>query len=175
MTFLELAEKRYSCRKFSDRKVEEEKIEALLKAAQLAPTAVNFQPQRILVLTDKEKIKSLDENGCTRYTFNAPLMMVVCYDKGKSWKRSFDGKDEGIVDASIITTHMMLEAVELGLGSTWVGAFDPAKAREILEVPENYEIVSLLPIGYPAMEPSERHHKRIDISEFTFRNRFDKD
>ena len=162
MTFLELAEKRYSCRKFS----------ALLKAAQLAPTAVNFQPQRILVITDKEKIKSLDENGCTRYTFNAPLMMVVCYDKGKSWKRSFDGKDEGIVDASIITTHMMLEAVELGLGSTWVGAFDPAKAREILEVPENYEIVSLLPIGYPAMEPSERHHKRIDISEFTFRNKF---
>ena len=161
MTFLELAEKRYSCRKFSDREVEEEKIEALLKAAQLAPTAVNFQPQRILVITDKEKIKSLDENGCTRYTFNAPLMMVVCYDKGKSWKRSFDGKDEGIVDASIITTHMMLEAVELGLGSTWVGAFDPAKAREILEVPENYEIVSLLPIGYPAMEPSERHHKRI--------------
>ena len=174
MTFLELAEKRYSCRKFSDREVEEEKIEALLKAAQLAPTAVNFQPQRILVITDKEKIKSLDENGCTRYTFNAPLMMVVCYDKGKSWKRSFDGKDEGIVDASIITTHMMLEAVELGLGSTWVGAFDPAKAREILEVPENYEIVSLLPIGYPSMEPSERHHKRIDISEFTFRNRFDK-
>ena len=172
MTFLELAEKRYSCRKFSDREVEEEKIEALLKAAQLAPTAVNFQPQRILVLTDKEKIKSLDENGCTRYTFNAPLMMVVCYDKGKSWKRSFDGKDEGIVDASIITTHMMLEAVELGLGSTWVGAFDPAKAREILEVPENYEIVSLLPIGYPAMEPSERHHKRIDTSEFTFRNKF---
>lgn len=172
MTFLELAEKRYSCRKFSDREVEEEKIEALLKAAQLAPTAVNFQPQRILVITDKEKIKSLDENGCTRYTFNAPLMMVVCYDKGKSWKRSFDGKDEGIVDASIITTHMMLEAVELGLGSTWVGAFDPAKAREILEVPENYEIVSLLPIGYPAMEPGERHHKRIDISEFTFRNKF---
>ena len=98
MDFLQLAKERYSCRKFTDQNIEEEKIEALLTAAQLAPTAVNFQPQRILVLTDKDIIKKLDENQCTRYTFNAPLIMVVCYDTEKSWKRKYDNSDEGSVE-----------------------------------------------------------------------------
>lgn len=172
MDFLELAEKRFSCRKFKDKPVEEEKIQAMLKVAQLAPTAVNFQPQRILVLTDKEKITSLDTNKCTRYTFNAPLMMVVCYDTEKSWKRRCDDHDEGEIDASIITTHIMLEAYELGLGCTWVGAFNPEIAKEVLNIPENYNVVALLPIGYPDEEPSAKHSERIAIEEFTFRNEF---
>lgn len=172
MDFLELAEKRYSCRKFTEQPIEEEKIQKLLKSAQLAPTAVNFQPHRILVLTDKEKINALDTSKCTRYTFNAPLIMVICYDKEKSWKRRYDNKDEGIVDASIITTYMMLEATQLGLGCTWVGSFNPEVAKEVLSIPENYEPVALLPIGYPNAEPSEAHSKRIDISEFAFRNNF---
>ncbi len=172
MDFLELARERYSCRKFKQQQVEEEKIQALLTAAQFAPTAVNYQPQRILVLTDKEKIKSLDENKCTRYTFNAPLIMVVCYDTEKSWKRRYDNSDEGIVDASIVTTHIMLQATQLKLGSTWVGSFDPDIAKEVLNIPDNYKIVAMLPIGYPDEQPSPSHLKRIDIEKFAFRNHF---
>jgi len=172
MDFLKLAEERYSCRKFKAMPVEEEKIKSLLKAAQLAPTAVNFQPQRILVLTDKDKIKALDVNKCTRYTFNAPLIMVVCYDTEKSWKRKYDNADEGIVDASIVTTHIMLQATALGLGSTWVGSFNPAVAKEVLNIPESYKVVALLPIGYPDERPSSKHTDRLDITEISARNEF---
>lgn len=168
MDFLELASKRYSCRSFLDKNVEKEKIDKILEAAKVAPTAVNFQPQRILVLQDKDKLAKLSE--CTRYGWNAPIVMIICYDKEKSWKRKFDNKDEGIVDASIVTTHMMLEIQDLGLGSTWIGAFDPAKVREAYNIPENFEIISILAIGYPAEDakPSEMHYKRISIEDFVY-------
>jgi len=172
MEFLELVKKRYSCRKFLNKEVEKEKIEKVLEAGRLAPTACNFQPQRILVVTDREKINSLKE--CTRFTFDAPVILVVCYDKTESWKRKYDGKDEGIVDSSIVSTHMMLEITELGLGSTWVASFEPNKAREILNIPENLEIVNLLPFGYPAEDgvPSAMHEERKSLDELVYWNKF---
>ena len=172
MDFLTLAKERYSCRGFEEKSVEEEKIQKLLEVARIAPTAVNYQPQRILVITDKETIGSLETSNCTRYTFKAPLLMVICYDKTVSWKRRYDGMEMGMVDASIITTHIMLEATELGLGSTWVGSFDPKIAIDILKIPENYEPVALLPIGYPSMQPSNRHSQRNSINDFVFREKF---
>lgn len=172
MEFLELVQKRYSCREFSVKEVEKEKIEKVLETGRLAPTACNFQPQRILVVTDKEKREELKE--CTRFTFDAPVILVVCYNKEESWKRKYDGQDEGIVDCSIVSTHMMLQIQELGMGSTWVGSFDPMKAREILKIPENLEIVNLLPFGYPAENnvPSQMHEKRKVMSEIAFWNEF---
>lgn len=172
MDFLELAKKRYSCRSFLEKEIEQEKIDKILEVARIAPTAVNFQPQRILIIKNKSKIEELKE--ATKYTFSAPLIFAICYDKDISWKRKYDGNDEGIIDASIVTTHMMLEATDLGLGTTWVGAFNPMKAREILELPENYEIVSLLPIGYPSEEgvPSSNHEKRNNIDEIAFYDKF---
>lgn len=168
MDFLNLAKQRYSCREFSNRKVEKEKIEKILEVVRLSPTAVNYQPQRILVLQDKEKLLKLKE--CTRYGWNAPLIMITCYDKNISWKRKYDNKDEGIIDASIATTHMMLEAQDLGLGSTWIGYFDPEKTREVYQIPENLVIVSLLAIGYPSenAKPSEMHDKRNPLESFVF-------
>ena len=171
MDFLELAKERYSCRSFQDREVEKEKIELILEAARVAPTAVNYQPQRILVLTDKEELAKLSE--CTRYGWNAPVIMIVCYDKNVSWKRKYDGADEGIVDSSIVTTHMMMEAQALGLGTTWIGAFNPAKVREVYEIPENLEIVAILPIGYPAedSDPSGMHYQRNSLEEIVYWNK----
>ncbi len=172
MDFLELAKNRYSCRYFSDKEIEQEKIDKILEAARLAPTGRNSQSHKILVLTDKAEREKL--SGCTKYGWNAPLIMIICYDKNESWKRGYDDYDGGTIDASIITTHMMLEVTDLGLGATWVGAFDPVKAREIYNVPENYEIVSILPIGYPSEEahPSRLHEDRKSIDEFTFYNKF---
>ena len=88
MNFLELAKSRYSCRSFSNKEVETEKIKKILEAGRVAPTAVNYQPQRILVIQDKEKLDKLSE--CTRYGWNAPLIMIICYDKNISWKRKYD-------------------------------------------------------------------------------------
>lgn len=165
MDFLELAKERYSCRSFSNKKVEKEKLDKILEAGRLAPTAVNLQPQRIFVLQNSNELEKLKE--CTPYGWNAPVIMIVCYDKNVSWKRKFDNKDEGIVDASIVATHMMLEIENLGLGTTWIGAFDPKKVKEIYNIPDNYEVVALLPVGYKSEDskPSELHQKRNSLDE----------
>lgn len=172
MDFLELAKNRYSCRSFMEKEVEQEKLDLILEAARVAPTACNLQPQRILVLTDKAELEKLSQ--CTRFGWNAPLVLIICYDKNISWKRKYDSGDEGIVDASIITTHMMFEVASLGLGTTWVGAFNPHKVREVYNVPDNYEIVSILPIGYPSKDaaPSGMHFEREDLEKTVFYNKF---
>ena len=172
MDFLDLAKERYSVRKFSDKKVEKEKLDKILEAGILAPTAVNFQPQRILVLDSEENLAKLKE--CTQYHFNAPLALLVCYDKTVSWKRKHDNKDEGEIDASIVTTHMMLEIANLGLGSTWVGYFDPAAVVKAFKLPENIIPIAILPTGYPseASVPSPMHSKRYEKDQIVYYNSF---
>lgn len=174
MEFSALIKERYSCRKFEEKEVEQSKIEKILEAARLAPTACNFQPQRILVLTDKEKIKALDDEKCTRFTFNAPVIFVVCINREKAWTRKYDGINSAETDAAIAMTHMMLQAQELGLGTTWVMSLNPIKAREILEIPSELEIISFMPTGYPAADakPAEHHFKKIDIDELAKYNKF---
>lgn len=172
MNFSKLASERFSCRKFKEREVEQEKIDEILRSAMVAPTAVNKQPQRILVLNDKEKLKKLDE--CTKYGFNAPLCFVICYDRDKAYNRGYDGKNSAEIDASIVTTHMMLQAQDLGLGTTWVMAFNPIAVRECYSIPDNLEILALLPTGYPAedVQVSPMHSKFIDIKDMVSYNEF---
>ena len=172
MDFLTLAKERYSCRYFSDKKVEQEKINKILEAARLAPTGRNSQSQRILVLTDETELNKL--SGCTSYGWNAPLVMIICYDKNECWHRDIDDFDGGAQDICIVTTHMMLEVTDLGLGSTWVGAFDPFKARELYNIPENLEVAAILPIGYPSetAHPSRLHNDRKPVEEIAFYNKF---
>lgn len=172
MNFNELARERFSCRKFSVKEVEKDKIDLILNSALVAPTAVNRQPQRILVLTDKDKLLSLKE--FTRSDFDAPLCFIICADKSKAWTRKYDGKNSYEVDASIVTAHMMLQAQDLGLGTTWVMSFDPEKARQVLSIPDELEIVALLPTGYPAddVEISAFHNTFIDIDEMVKYNEF---
>lgn len=157
MGFLQLAEKRYSVRRFDSKPVEQEKIEAILRAGQVAPTACNLQPQKVLVIQSDDSLAKLRK--CTGSHFNAPLAILTCYDKDLCWKRSYDGKSSGDIDASIVTTHMMLEAADLGIGSTWVMHFIPEAVREEFRLPENYEPVSILVMGYPAEDskPAPAH------------------
>jgi nitroreductase len=172
MTFLELAQNRYSVRKFSSKPVEKEKIDLILRAAQLAPTAVNYQPQHILVIESEEALEKF--RRCTKYHFDAPMAFLICYDKEISWKRGFDGLDNGNIDASIVTTHMMLEAADLGLGTTWVGYFDPKLVIETFEIPERLVPVALLPVGYPAEDarPSHKHTQREPLENIVSYNDF---
>lgn len=92
--FKALATERYSVRKFDSRPVEQEKLDILLEVARLAPTAHNYQPQRLLVLNTEDSLNKLKD--CTNGHFNAPLAIIVCYDNTVSWKREFDDADMGL-------------------------------------------------------------------------------
>lgn len=151
MAFLELAARRYSLRRFSDQPVEKEKILQLLEAARLAPSAVNYQPCHFIVVTD-EKLKARISEGYARDWFaKAPVVIVACGDHNTSWKRR-DGKDHVDVDVAIAVDHLTLAAVELGLGTCWVCAFDAAHVHEVLELPDHLEAIALVPLGYPASD-----------------------
>ena len=166
--FLTLAEKRYSVRSFRPTPVEEEKIAAILEAARLAPTAKNFQPQKIYVLKSEETYKAV--SALTACIYGAPLIFVIAYDDERSAKGMiYDDYDFGTMDASIVCTHMMLETADLGLGSCWVGRFEEAAVKAALGLGEHIHVRALLPVGYPAEDgvPSPRHTQyREDTVEF---------
>ena len=171
MSFTELVNERFSVRKYDSRPIEQEKMQQILEAGRLAPTAVNYQPQRILVVQgdDMEQMK-----GCSPCIYGAPAVMVVCYDKNASWK-SRSGREIGDVDGGIVMTQMMYQAQELGIGSLIVGIYKEALLRERFRIPENYEIVSLLVLGYPAedCEPHpEFHASRKPLEETVFYGSF---
>ncbi len=162
MDFFEMAQQRYTVRKFAARRVDEATLNKILEAGRVAPTATNAQSQRIIVVKGDEALENL--KGSTRCHYNAPLAMIVCYDSRVSWK-NFSGVDEGIVDASIVTTHMMLEAWDLGIGSCWVGAYDESELRRRFQIPSEIVPVAILVMGYPAdgCEPAPVHFKRLPL------------
>ena len=165
MPFLDLAKARYSVRSFKPEPVAQEAIDRILEAGNAAPTACNKQPQKIIVVNSEEGLALLRK--CTECHFNAPLAFIVCHDKSLCWNRHYDGKSSGDIDASIVATHMMLEAAELGVGSTWVMYFIPEAVRTEFELDENVEPTAILVMGYPSddAKPSVTHSSKKDISE----------
>ncbi|MCI6320390.1 MAG: nitroreductase family protein [Clostridiales bacterium] len=165
MEFLQLSEARYSLRKFSDRPVEAEKLAAILEAGRNAPTAHNLQPQRIFVLRSPEALEKAD--ACTAAHFHPPVILVVAYDPEAAWKRETDGKNHGEIDASIAATQMMLEAADLGLGTTYVGMFEPEKLLAAFPEMAGLCPIAMLPLGYPAegAHPSRLHADRKPLEE----------
>ena len=147
MDFMELAAERYSVRSYSDRPVEREKIDRILKAAQLAPTAVNYQPQMIYVLKSEEAMAKI--NRLCRCVYGAPMVFLVCSDERRTWKSPTEpGYSSGEMDCSIVCTHMMLEAWEQGLGSVWVRLFDVKAVAKAFDLPPYIRPACLLPVGY---------------------------
>ena len=166
MTFQELAHARYSVRSFKDMPIEDEKMALILDAGRVAPTACNFQPQKIYVAKSEESRKKLA--SVCRCTFDAPVILVVCYDRTRDWKNKLmPGYESGETDAAIVCTHMMLQAFELGIGSCWVGYFNPQAVAEVLGLPENITVSALLPMGYPAenAEPLPLHSQYRDLAD----------
>ncbi|WP_434693773.1 nitroreductase family protein [Hungatella sp. SB206] len=158
MNFLDNAKKRYSVRSYKSQKVEQEKLDLILEAAHVAPTAANLQPVRLLVVQEKEGLAKIEKAA---NIYNAPLAVIVCADHSTAWTRPFDKKQTGDIDASILTDHMMLQASELGLGTVWVCYFKPDILSQEFNLPENLEPVNILVIGYADEEPADpdRHGK----------------
>ena len=149
MNFLELAKKRYTVRAYTKQTIEKEKLDVILEAGRVAPTGANRQPQRLIVVQDKE---GLNKIGKAANIYGAPLAIIVCSDVNKTWTRPFDNKKLTDIDASIVTDHMMLAATDLGLGSVWVCYFKPEVLKAEFNLPPNLEPVNILVIGYADTE-----------------------
>ena len=165
MEFMKIARARYSVRKYQSRPVEPEKLNQVLEAARVAPTAANLQPVRLIVV---QRPEGLGKVAKAANVHGAPVVVIVYADHDRAWTRPFDGKQMTDVDASILTTHMVLEATELGLGSLWVAYFKPDVIRREFNLPQQVEPVALLALGYADCEPAdpERHAEaRIPMDE----------
>ena len=161
--FLEIATARYSVRSFSSTPVPQDTIDLILRAGQVAPTAVNSQPQKIYVVKSAEVMALMNEASPCMY--GAPHCFVVCYTDANAVKRG-EGT-YGEIDATIVLTHMTLEAASLGIGSCIVGYFDEGKVRSALRIPDSVHPVLLLPFGYaaPGAGPSDKHSSYRDLTE----------
>lgn len=175
MDFLSLAKKRYSVRSYTNQKVEQEKLDAILEAAHVAPTGGNCQPQHLIVVQSDEGLGKIQK---ATNIYNAPLAIIVCSDNTKTWMRPFDGKKMTDIDASIITDHMMLEATDLGLGSVWICYFHPEVLKAQFELPPNLEPINILALGYADTNkeealPANRHYQtRKPLSDMVSFERF---
>ena len=166
MSFMELSKARYSVRAFQNTPIEEEKLHLILEAGWIAPTACNNQPQKIYV-AKSEEAKAKLASVC-RFTFGAPVILVVCYDRTRDWKNKLmPGYESGETDAAIVCTHMMLQAAELGIGSCWVGYFNAQEVADALGLPEHVTVSALLPIGYAAEDalPAPKHTEYRDLAD----------
>jgi nitroreductase len=159
MDFGELIAKRYSVRAYKADPVPEELLERVLGAARLAPTAANRQPFRVFVVRTAGREEELTRVYRRHWFTQAPLILCVCTVPAQAWVRRFDGKCYADVDAAIAMDHMILAAAEVGLGTCWIAAFDPAAAREVLNLPEGVEPVLFTPLGFPADVPKPKERR----------------
>lgn len=170
MEFLELVKKRYSVREFSERPVEKEKIEAMLEAARLAPSAVNYQPRHFVVITDGDLRAQIGQAYAKDWLQKAPVLIVVLGDHSRAWRRR-DGKSHCDIDAAIAIDHLTLAAASLGLGTCWVCAFDAGRVHSVLGLPPHLEAIALLPVGYPASDRIPGKERK-DLAELVSWNGF---
>lgn len=163
-SFMDLARERFAVREYAQTPIEQAKIDSILEAGRLAPTAKNIQPQHIYVLQSPEAIAKINE--LTRCAYHAPVVFLVCYDTELVWTKE-DGTNSGDMDCSIVGTHMMMEATELGLGTCWVKWFEPAEVAAAFELPANHKPSFLMPCGYAAegAQPSPMHSDRKPLTE----------
>jgi len=173
MEFTDVIKNRYSVRKFTEEKVSQKLIDEILEIGRLAPSGNNNQPTSVYVL-DEEKIAKLKEIPKTKQdrispaAFKSKQALLICYDKTKELKRPTDKFAFGITDSSIVTTYMTLKITELGLGSVWVGYFNPKSVKEVLEIPDQYEVSAILTFGYihKSSKPNPKHRERKPIEDF---------
>lgn len=165
MEFTQVVNGRYSCKKYSDKPVDDALIEQILLAGRAAPTAKNLQEQKVYVVRSKPMLELLDTQ--TRCRYNAPVVLVVAYNSENVFTYPGGKKNSGAEDATIVATHMILAAYNAGVDSCWVNVFDPDELKKALGLPENEEILMLMDLGYGTDDagPLPNHSSRKDLSE----------
>lgn len=169
MSFLDLASRRCSVRGYKPDPIPDEVLQQVLEAARLAPTAANRQPFRLLVIHTAGRQEELRRIYGRDWFVSAPIVIGICALPDKAWVRS-DGKNYADVDVAIVMDHLILAATDAGLGTCWIGAFNPAAAKEVLGLPEGVEPVAFTPLGYPNAEP--RPKQRLSLEELVHYKRW---
>ena len=147
MEFMDVVAARKSVRSYADKPVEEEKLFKILESARLAPSWANKQCCKYIVVKDKAKIQEL-ASGLNGWLKQAPVIVVACADPKDSGDRN--GMNYYLVDVGISMQQLVLAATDVGLGTCWIGAFDEAKVKKALGIPENIKVVAMTSLGYPA-------------------------
>lgn len=157
MTVTQAIQTRKSIRKYDAKPVEQEKLTRVLEAGRLAPSAMNRQDWKILAVTDQDKIMKM-QDACMgqKQVGMAPVTLVVCANNDVIMNC---GQSKASVDCSIAMSFMMLAATEQGLGTCWLGAFEADKVRSVLDIPEDYTVVAVSPLGYRAEDPAPKPRK----------------
>ena len=165
MEFKKVIQERYSCRRYTDKPVEKEKLDAVLEAGRLAPTAKNLQEQHIYVACSPEALAKVDQITPCRY--GAPVVLIVAYDKNNVFTYPGERVDSGREDTTIVATHMILAATDEGLNSLWINRIDPDEVIKVFGLPENEDVLMVMDIGYGDENygPSTNHENRKDLSE----------
>ena len=165
MEFAEGVKNRYSCKKYDEKQISAEQLDAVLQAGRLAPTAKNLQGQRIYVVQSAEGLAKIDELTPCRY--GAPTVLVVAFDKNSVFVYPGEEANSGVEDASIVATHMMLAATNKGVDSCWLNFFDPAAVAKAFDLPENEQVLMLLDLGFAAegFAPLPNHTSRKPLEE----------
>jgi nitroreductase len=162
MNVIEAIKTRKSVRAYLDRPVEDNKLSIILEAARLAPSAANLQEWRFVIVRENEIRKKLAEAaGSQDFIAQAPVVLVACAETDERLMSC--GQLCYSIDVAIALDHITLAAVELGLGTCWIGDFDEKKIKSILGIPEKIRVVELMPLGYPG-DPSPREKKRLPLS-----------
>lgn len=160
MNFSELASGRYSVRSYKPDPIEDYQLQEVLEAARLAPTAANRQPFHLIVIHTKGREAELSRIYSRSWFVQAPIVICACGMPTKAWVRR-DGKNYCDVDVAIVMDHLTLAAADLGLGTCWIGAFDPAAARAVLGLPDDVEPIAFTPLGHPNDLPGPKRRKAL--------------
>ncbi|TCO08769.1 nitroreductase family protein [Natronoflexus pectinivorans] len=170
MKVMDVFRKRESVRSYKSELVSEKELLEILEAGRIAPSAVNFQPWRFIVIDDPELLKEVNKAYPREWFKTAPQVIIVCGNHDESWKRKLDNKDHCDIDVAIAIDHMTLAAAEKGIGTCWVCNFNPTIIRDVLNLPQELEPVALLPVGYPDNPAQAEVKMRKPLSKIAFRN-----
>ena len=165
MDFNKVIKSRYACKKFDGRKVDEKQLNAILEAGRLAPTAKNFQEQRIYVAQSEEALAKIDQLTTCRY--GASTVIIVAFDKTNVITYPGEKRNSGVEDATNVATHLMLAAKSEGVDSCWINFFNPEIVAKEFGLPENEEVLMFLDLGYATEDakPLPTHEQRKELSE----------
>ena len=160
MAVLDVILKRYSCRAYQDKSIEQDKLDCILEAARLAPSARNMQDWRFVVVTDRQvKSRVAATTNRPEVFEKAGAIIAACSNSDYVMQC---GQTIGPIDVAIALEHICLQAADLGLGTCWIGSFDAGKVRQILAIPEDVAIIELMTVGYPADSKPEPKREPIE-------------
>lgn len=148
MNVLDAIKMRKSVRRYLNKPIEDDKLSLILEAGRLAPSAGNRQEWRFIVIKDPETRKKIAESaGGQLFIGEAPVVIVACADTDNYVMQC--GQLSYPIDVAIVLDHISLAAVELGLGTCWIGKFDEGEIKKILSIPDHIRVVEIMPLGYP--------------------------